>query len=57
MCYGKQAMGVYVTNYHHRMDKSAFVLSYPMRPFVDTKVMNILKLNEIPSGCNVIVAI
>ena len=54
---GKQAMGVYVTNYHHRMDKSAFVLSYPMRPFVDTKVMNILKLNEIPSGCNVIVAI
>lgn len=54
---GKQAMGVYVTNYHNRMDKSAFVLTYPMRPLVDTRVMNILKLNNIPSGCNVIVAI
>ena len=53
----KQAMGVYVTNYQNRMDKTAYVLNYPMRPFVDTRLMNILKLNEIPSGTNVIVAI
>ena len=53
----KQAMGVYVTNYANRMDKTAYVLNYPTRPFVDTRVMNILKLNEIPSGTNVIVAI
>jgi DNA-directed RNA polymerase II subunit RPB2 len=54
---GKQAMGVYVTNYHNRTDKTSFVLSYPMRPLVDTRIMNILKLHEIPSGANVIVAI
>jgi DNA-directed RNA polymerase II subunit RPB2 len=53
----KQAMGVYVTNYAHRMDKTAYVLNYPMRPLVDTRLMNILKLNEVPSGTNVIVAI
>ena len=54
---GKQAMGVYVTNYDKRMDKTAYVLSYPMRPLVDTQIMNILRLNEIPSGSMVIVAI
>lgn len=54
---GKQAMGVYVTNYQHRMDKTAYVLSYVMRPLVDTRVMNLLNLHKIPSGSNVIVAI
>jgi DNA-directed RNA polymerase II subunit RPB2 len=54
---GKQAMGVYVTNYTHRMDKTAYVLSYPMRPLVDTRLMNFVKLNRIPSGSMVIVAI
>ena len=54
---GKQAMGVYVTNYKERMDKTSYVLTNPMRPLVDTRVMNIIKLNEIPSGENVIVAI
>jgi DNA-directed RNA polymerase II subunit RPB2 len=54
---GKQAMGVYVTNYKERMDKTAYVLTNPMRPLVDTRVMNIIKLNDIPSGENVIVAI
>jgi DNA-directed RNA polymerase II subunit RPB2 len=54
---GKQAMGVYVTNYLGRMDKTAYVLNYPTRPLVDTRVMNMIKLNEIPSGCNITVAI
>jgi len=53
----KQAMGVYVTNYENRMDKTAYVLNYPTRPFVDTRVMNMIQLNKIPSGTNVIVAI
>ncbi len=54
---GKQAMGVYVTNYANRMDKTAYVLSYPGRPLVDTRIMNMIQLNNIPSGCMVIVAI
>jgi DNA-directed RNA polymerase II subunit RPB2 len=54
---GKQAMGVYVTNYENRMDKTAYVLNYPMRPLVDTRLMNMIQLNKIPSGTQVIVAI
>jgi DNA-directed RNA polymerase II subunit RPB2 len=53
----KQAMGVYATNFNERMDKTAYVLSYPTRPLVDTRVMNLIKLNENPSGCNINVAI
>ena len=54
---GKQAMGMYVTNFDNRMDKTAYILSTPMRPLVDTRVMNFIKLNRIPSGGMVIVAI
>ena len=54
---GKQAIGMYVTNFNNRMDKTAYVLSYPMRPLVDTRIMNIIQLNNIPSGEQVIVAI
>ena len=54
---GKQAMGMYVTNFDNRMDKTAYVLTYPGRPLVDTRVMNMIELNKIPSGCQVVVAI
>ena len=54
---GKQAMGVYSTNYNVRMDKTAYILTYPMRPLVDTRLMNFIKLNQIPSGGMVKVAI
>jgi DNA-directed RNA polymerase II subunit RPB2 len=53
----KQAMGVYATNFNERMDKTAYVLSYATRPLVDTRIMNMIKINEIPSGCNINVAI
>ena len=54
---GKQAIGIYTTNYKNRMDKTSLVLTYPMRPLVDTRIMNILGLNNIPSGSNIIVGI
>ena len=53
----KQAIGVYVSNYHERMDKTAYVLSYAERPLVETRVMNMLKIVELPAGNNVTVAI
>ena len=53
----KQAMGVYVTNFNERMDKTAYVQTYPTRPLVDTRIMDILKLHKNPSGCNINVAI
>ena len=53
----KQAMGVYATNFDKRMDKTAYVLNYPSRPLVETRVMNFLHLNQIPSGCQIHVAI
>ncbi len=53
----KQAMGVYATNFDQRMDKTAYVLSYPSRPLVDTRLMNFIQLNKIPSGCQIHVAI
>jgi len=54
---GKQAIGVYATNYDQRMDKTAYVLSYPSRPLVDTRLMNFIQLNKIPSGTQIHVAI
>lgn len=53
----KQAMGVYATNFDQRMDKTAYVLNYPSRPLVETRVMNFLHLNQIPSGTQIHVAI
>ena len=54
---GKQAMGVYVTNFDQRLDKTSYVLTTPMRPLVDTRLMGMLRLDRAPSGCMVIVAI
>ena len=54
---GKQAIGVYVSNFNKRMDKTAYLLNYPMRPLVETRIMNMLKLNSMSSGNQVIVAI
>jgi len=53
----KQAIGVYATNYDKRMDKTAYVLTYPSRPLVDTRLMNFIHLNRIPSGAQIHVAI
>lgn len=53
----KQSIGIYATNYDYRMDKTSYMLINPTRPLVDTRIMNILKLNKISSGCQVHVAI
>jgi len=54
---GKQAMGVYVTNFDKRMDKTSYVMTYSMKPLVDTRIMNMIQLNKLPFGNQVIVGI
>lgn len=54
---GKQAMGVYASNYASRFDTNGHVMHYPQKPLVTTRVAKALCGDDLPAGTQAIVAI
>lgn len=54
---GKQAIGVYATNFNNRIDTLGILMNYPEKPLVQTRYNSLLKINDLPNGNNLIVAI
>lgn len=54
---GKQAIGIYTSNFRKRFDTLGHVLNYPQKPLVSTRIRTIVHNDKLPSGINVIVAI
>ena len=54
---GKQAMSMFSTALHRRVDNTVHVLNYPQKPLVTTQLAQIMGFSDMPSGINAIVAI
>jgi DNA-directed RNA polymerase subunit B len=53
----KQALGVNVTNFIHRVDSRSHILHHPQTPLVKTRPMDIVGYDLRPSGQNCVVAV
>ena len=54
---GKQAIGIYTSNFRNRYDTMGHVLNYGQRPLIKTNMSSILNNDDLPCGVNAIVAI
>lgn len=54
---GKQALGIYHSNFRLRFDTTVKMLAFPSRPLFETQMNRLLGLNDLPAGEMVIVAI
>ncbi|ESO07623.1 hypothetical protein HELRODRAFT_98395 [Helobdella robusta] len=54
---GKQAMGTIGYNQQKRMDTVMYLLSYPQKPLVTTKTIQMIGFDKIPAGQNATVAV
>ena len=53
----KQALGIYAYNYRVRMDSHSYLLQYPQKPIVQTRMLDAIGYNDMPAGQNMVVAI
>jgi DNA-directed RNA polymerase II subunit RPB2 len=54
---GKQAVGIYMSNYNQRIDTIGHILNYAQKPLARTKLSKITHSENLPSGVNAVVAI
>jgi DNA-directed RNA polymerase II subunit RPB2 len=54
---GKQALGMYATNFNNRIDTMSYILYYPQKALICTRYQEYLNNNKMPHGENLIVAI
>lgn len=54
---GKQAIGVYASNFNNRIDTMSYVLHYPQKPIIKTRFNDYVNGSQLPNGENLIVAV
>lgn len=54
---GKQAVGIYMSNYTNRIDTLGHILNYSQRPLARTKLSKYTNADSMPSGVNAVIAI
>ena len=53
----KQAIGIYSTNFNKRFDTMSYILHYPQRPIINTRIAQYTSSDYMANGFNTIVAI
>lgn len=54
---GKQAVGIYMSNYNNRIDTFGHILNYSQKPLARTKLAKYTNSEAMPSGINTVIAI